>query len=400
MGDGKTAIRGSFSYYFQTQQVLSSNLSNLGNVNLTWGPNLSSGACSTTANAPCWTDANHDNIVQANELVGTPTANTGRFDPTTGVLSNVLPIIDPNVKLARTREGIIGVDREIMPNLHAEVDYIYRNYDQGTATYNLGNQPGCDTSTQYPCTGVGFPLSQIYNVVNTYTDPATGISAPYYTVCQGCSRPSGAAGTTITGTALSYRVYRGITALIEKRFSHHWSLTGSYAYNHERQYYPLGAYNTNSGDLQGIDFVNGTEYDVNGSPRHQYKVFGTVQLPWGFNASSNFQIIDGVLRSRSINGPGSVYGGTTGTISRTTLTFEGLGTTRLPYTRLLDASIAKVLTVPGSRVRATLTLDGFNLGNTATITSYSSNNLNSVSYTAVSAIVPPRVFRLQVKLLF
>ena len=42
---------------------------------LTWGPNQSSGACSTAANSGCWTDANRDWLVQANELIGTPTSS-------------------------------------------------------------------------------------------------------------------------------------------------------------------------------------------------------------------------------------------------------------------------------------------------------------------------------------
>lgn len=395
-GNGKTAIHSSFSYYFATRVVLAGNLSNLGNVNLTWGPNLSSGACSTVATAPCWTDANHDNVAQANELRGTPTSNSARFDPATGILSNVLPIVDSDLKIDRTREGIVGIDHEVLPHVHMAVDFIYRKYDLGTATYNIGYQPACATSTQYPCTGLGFPESQLYSVRNVYTDSATGTSAPYYTVCPGCTRPSGAAGTTITGTDRTYRTYKGVTAVVEKRLSNRWSLTASYTYNHERQFQPYGSYR----DPQGIDFTDTYEYSVLGSPRHQFKMFGTYQWRWGISVAGNLGVVDGSIRSRTINGPGSVYGGTTGTISRSTLSFEPLGTTRFPTTKILDVSVSKEVQFPGNRVRATLTLDGFNLGNVATITNYSSNNLNSVSYTAVSAIVAPRVFRIGVRLAF
>ena len=48
---------------------------------LTWGPNQSSGACSTTAGAPCWNDANGDSLVQANELIGIPTTSSTPVRP-------------------------------------------------------------------------------------------------------------------------------------------------------------------------------------------------------------------------------------------------------------------------------------------------------------------------------
>ena len=73
------------------------------------------------------------------------------------------------------------MQHELISNLAIGVDYIYRNYDAGTATYTQGYQPGAP----------GYPLSQIYSGPLTHTDPVTGLSAPYYVICQGCARPSG-----------------------------------------------------------------------------------------------------------------------------------------------------------------------------------------------------------------
>ena len=53
-GNGKTAVHGSVSYYYDTKITLANALAGLfTTTSLTWGPNASSGACSTTAGAPC-----------------------------------------------------------------------------------------------------------------------------------------------------------------------------------------------------------------------------------------------------------------------------------------------------------------------------------------------------------
>ena len=65
-GNGKTSVHASGSYYYATKITLADSLDGLfTQTALTWGPNLSSGACSTTAGAPCWNDANGDQLVQA-----------------------------------------------------------------------------------------------------------------------------------------------------------------------------------------------------------------------------------------------------------------------------------------------------------------------------------------------
>ena len=80
MGNGKTNVHASYSLYYQTKITLADSLGGLfTSAVLTWGSNASSGACSGTS---CWTDANRDSVVQANELTGTPTSSSSRFDST------------------------------------------------------------------------------------------------------------------------------------------------------------------------------------------------------------------------------------------------------------------------------------------------------------------------------
>jgi hypothetical protein len=358
-------------------------LSNLGGVSLTWGPNQSSGACSTVANAPCWTDLNLDGFAQANELTGTPTASTSRFDTATGILSTVAPVIDPNVQIGRTREVITGVDHELMPNMHVAVDYIHRYNDHGSTTYINGYQPGAP----------GYPISALYTDRQIFTDPITGQQAPYYTICQGCTRPT---GTNITVTSPTWTTYDGVTIAVGKRMSNKWQLNGSYTWNNFINHTPIETVS----DPTGLEFTNGY---TNGSARFDAKVSGSYEMPWGILAAANLNIQENGQRTRSVNGPGTIYGGTSGTVSKTTLDFEPRGSVWLDVVNLLDLSASKTFGVPGtSSQKFTLTVDCFNVFNVATIRGYSSNNIsnNPGTYTQISSIVPPRVFRLGGRITF
>src|SRR5688500_481949 len=123
-GNGKTALKATGSYYYQTRVTLADSLGALFTVTrLTFGSNASSGAC--TGNS-CWTDANMDSIIQANELTGIPSSSSARFNINTGVLTPAGNAVDESTQLQRTREAIVGIQHELIPNLAVGVDYIYR----------------------------------------------------------------------------------------------------------------------------------------------------------------------------------------------------------------------------------------------------------------------------------
>jgi hypothetical protein len=103
-GNGKTSIHASYSLYYQTKITLANALGGLSTQPaLTWGPNQGSGICATAAGAPCWQDKNLDQLVQANELIGTPTTNANGFDLATGILNPAGNAVSQDAKLARTR---------------------------------------------------------------------------------------------------------------------------------------------------------------------------------------------------------------------------------------------------------------------------------------------------------
>jgi hypothetical protein len=382
-GNGKTALKATGSYYYSTKITLANALSGLGGVSLTWGTNQNSGACSTAANSNCWNDANRDGFIQRNELVG-PVNFPSNF--VNGVLVAAGNRVADDAKLGRTREFTAGLSHELIANLAVGADYIYRKYDYGTAAYIIGYEPGA----------AGFPQSNIYDPTPlVHTDLATGKTANYYVVKQGLARPSGA---TITKTNLDYEVYQGVDLTLNKRYSDKWQLNIALTLQKRNDY---DVFYTNP---TGVDLYDG----INTGTRYLFKVNGSYDLPWGIMASTNFNLNDGPTRDMAINGPGQVYGGTTGTITYNTLNFEKGGTTRLEKQMLWDLGLNKTFTFRGGQNRIKLTVDGFNILNAATVLGYSSNNLSSAGTTTnpippsqrIDSIIPPRVFRAGLTLWF
>ena len=380
-GNGKTSVKAVWSYFYDTKITIANNLGGLfTQTALTWGPNQSSGACSTTANSGCWTDANRDGFVQANELVGTPSSSSSQFR--NGVLVPVGNNVDPSANIGRTREAIVGVQHELISNLAIGVDYIYRKYDQGTATYTVGYQPGAP----------GYPLSQIYTGAQTFTDPVTQQTAPYYTICDGCARPSGLGSILMTNP--NYQIYHGVDITATKRFSNRWQMQSALTLQVNPNYFPDGS----------ATFINPTnrpfQEGVSTIEPWIFKLQGSYTLPWDIIASGNLNMYDGATRTLTINGPGQVYGGTTGTITYNTLEYTSRDSERFDPIKLLDLGVQKVFQFNGGRQRIKLILDGFNIFNINTITAYVSGNRSTAGFTQPSTIVSPRVFRIGTQLVF
>jgi hypothetical protein len=376
-GDGRTQVHGNVSYYYDTKITLANSLGGLNDVaRLRWGPNASSGACTGDS---CWTDANRDGVVQLNELTGTPSVSSDRFQ--NGVFVPVGNIVDPSAKIGRTREAVVGMQHELISNLAIGVDFIYRKYDRGTTTYTIGYTPG-----------PGFDALRALYLPATYTDPVTGLSANYYYVCNGCSRPSGVGSTTLTDP--DYRIYRGVDLTLNKRFSNRWQAAVALTLQDNPSFFPYGsaAYI----DPTGFEYNNG----VSTISKYVFKAQGSYALPWNVNVSANFNWNQGDTRTLSINGPGRVPGGTTGSITRNTLTQASVDTFHFEDAKLLDMGIQKVFPFRGGRNRLKLMLDGFNLFNTNEIIDYVSDNQSVAGFTQPSAIVPPRVFRFGASIAF
>ncbi|MEX2271077.1 MAG: carboxypeptidase regulatory-like domain-containing protein [Vicinamibacterales bacterium] len=369
-GNGKTALKVSGGYYYQTKITLADSLNGMATTTaLTWGDNRTNGTCVND----CWNDANRDGFVQANELSGTPSSSNSRFDVATGVLRPAGNIVSEDAELARTREVVAGVQHELISNLAVGVDYIYRNYDKGTQSFPLGYQPGAS----------GYPLSNLYVGPLTYTDPITGLSAPYFVICDTCRRPSGVGNITVTSP--DHRVYQGVDLTLSKRYSNRWQANVAVTLQTNPSYPVLDSNPT------GFEFSHG----ISTLPGYLVKANGSYDLPWGVTAAGNFIMNQGNYRIMVIDGPQNVFGGVgQGTIDYDTLQFRPVDQNdRFEAVKLLDLSLQKTFSLGQERYRLKVMLDAFNVLNSNVIFDYDTNNLSNEEVNLVEDIVPPRVFR-------
>jgi hypothetical protein len=339
---------------------------------------------------------NLDGFIQPNELSWVqggiaPGARRpqfpSRFNIDTGTLTAQQNTVDESAQIGRTREAIVGMQHELIPNLAVGVDYVYRNYDRGTQTYPRGQQPGCETSTTDPCVAPGYPVSSIYTVRNIYTDPVTGLQAPYYTATPGSILTTGLANITMTNQ--NYNVYHGVILQANKRFSDKWQMNTSVTIQTNPGY---NVYFTNP---TGVEFSDG----LSNITRYLFKMSGAYAVGWGVMVSGNFNMNDGANRGLSIDGPGQIPlgsttpAGTAQTITYNTLAYQPTGTTRFDAVKLLDLGVSKTFALRGGKNRLKVMVDGFNMLNENTITGYNSNNRSATGFTQPANIVPPRVIR-------
>jgi hypothetical protein len=228
----------------------------------------------------------------------------------------------------------------------------------------------------------------------TYTDPVTGLTAPYFQICATCTRPSGLGNIAVTNP--NYQTYTGVDITATKRFSNRWQMATSLTIQDNPQYFPFPD-TASFIDPTGYQFQNG----VSTIAKYLFKAQGSYQFPWDITVSGNFNANQGATHTLSINGPGNVFGGVgQATLTKNTLTSANLDEVRFEPVKLLDMGVTKAFVFRGGRNRLKLTLDGFNLFNVNTITSYVSNNQSVVGFTQPSAIVPPRVFRVGTAITF
>jgi len=271
------------------------------------------------------------------------------------------------------------VQHELIANLAVGADYIYRKYDNGTASFFQGYQPGS-----------GANLASFYNAQGTYTDPVTGLSAPYFYVSGTTVVPSGLSLIVMTSTA--YSTYHGVDLTLTKRFSNKWQANVAATIQKSPSYRPDYSFTNPT----GIEFFNGHTTSI---ARYLVKVQASYQLPWNIMTSANLNVNDGAVRTLAINGPGNVPFGKTSTganrtIRYSTLNFEPNGNTRLKPTSLLDLGAQKVFSFKGGKYRLKAMLDCFNVFNINTITAFNSNNRSASGFTQPRGLVPPRVFRI------
>jgi hypothetical protein len=199
MGTGKTVAKASFSIYYGQ---------------------MSSGQVASTLNpvtqaliAFPWADANGDRVVQRNELDFSRILTFGgNYNPDNPTALTTVGTIDPDIKADRTREFIVGVDHELMPNFAVGASYIWRKYDRFQWNDRVGLSSADYVARTFTPTCTA-PNARCETV--TYYEPAIPIPAAYI----------------YTNIPDMYRDYNGFELVATKRYSDRWQATVSYAFN-------------------------------------------------------------------------------------------------------------------------------------------------------------------------
>lgn len=292
-----------------------------------------------------------DTAGQTDQITARVLAN-GQFQE----LSRFRPVgnqfVDPAIKQPRLDQYVFGVERELIADLSARVQYVHRNWKEAYGWI--------DTGSVYVPTQVRDPGRD--NQAGTADD------GDVFTVF---NRTSAANERRVfTNPADAWRRYRGFQVALEKRFSHNWQLTVGYTRSNAE-----GSVNNNIIDNYGGSTVTANPF-IN--PNNFINAVGRNTLDFPHEA-----IVRGSYRATFLGGlnVGGVYRYTSGqalgrtavfrlTQGNTTVRVEPRGSLKTDAISQVDLRFDKTFSLGGDKARRlSLYLDIFNLGNQGIATS-------------------------------
>ena len=361
-GDGRTVVSSSYATYYGQMAPgdLSSQLAATGAVFVRYP----------------WTDTNGDAFVQPNEVnTSVPfLSKSNAYDPANPTNALAPAVIDPNIKNDRTREFIVGFDRQVGSQMAFGASYIWRKYDQFDWTDRLNWDSTNYRSVAF--TPTGCPAGARCEPV-TYFEPTTQLpSATQYTNRDGF-----------------YRDFNGFELTFAKRMANRWSMNASYAFNDAAETYetsaledPTCVQNLCPGTNEYAPESAGSGIgNVFQNSRWLVKVNGRVQLPWEFNLAANMQSRQGFPFPQSIITPNRANGG-----GQAQVQLDPMGEVRYENTFGMDLRLDR--TFRFGTVSLIPALDVFNLTNANTVAAQNRQQA-AANANQISGILAPRVMR-------
>ena len=356
-GDGSTIIRANFSMYAEQLGA--------------WVPTYTNPMGWREIDF-AWNDLNGDRLPSANEL---GTIYWWNFDYTgTNPLDNGTSF-SSDLASPRTYEFLIGVEREVRPELAVSANYIYRRFSNFWWAVD-------DNRVNDPYTLAGTISQSGYS--REYYEPTM---APAYT-------------TTVQQRPDTRRTYSGFEVAATKRLSNKWMANASFYYGDTIVNYDSAAAYT---DPTNVPMTDGASYapQTSGSgksaifinSRWAFKLSAMYQLPLDINMSGYFSMREGFVHPIRMRTGNRVFGG-----GRAYPLVEPLGSNHLPTVTMLDLRVEKVFRIPDIG-RISLIIDAFNVFN-----SNSELGRNRDAYSATfdrtTEIINPRILRIGVRFQF
>jgi len=226
---------------------------------------------------------------------------------------------------SRTREILLTLEREIIPDLSASINVSYRKFDKdqiGLSYYpaehkdeypNYTGPEVIDPRTPPPGGWYveGGKIPATYTIGGTWTlvdghwvntggktySSGDAAGRPYY--LPGPNVPTTSTRYTLIRQADNYYTYKGIDLVLNKRLSHKWYMNASVTLQAQNSYWGNDFFNpTNQWALDGKAYGDwggaaSGKVAVLMHTTWMVKVSGLYQLPWGFNISGTFNAREG-----------------------------------------------------------------------------------------------------------
>jgi len=376
----KTVARASFSLYSGQLET--------GTVGVT---NPSSTAGSATYR---WVDTNGDHFAQSSEVqLNNFITAAGGFNPAAPTAVTSANVIDPDLQAPRTKSLVVGVDREMMPNLVVQVNYSYTRTNDlyGNFTGRITPRVGVSQADYAPGSGFSgtLPDGTAYNVA-TYIPNAARVTA-------------GGNGFLTTNIPGYFTDYNGIELGVVKRLSNRWMGRIAMSFNNAREHFDSsnGAYDTNGNPTPTLSepLKDGGQF----APQSGGSGAGSIYInaKWQFNANAMYQAAYGIEVSGNVFGrqgyPFPYYRqGTTaalgGDSTLSILVTPAIDTYRYPNLWNTDLRAARTFKMGGQATIRGI-IDAFNVfnANTALVRV---NNAAAANVNALVQNLSPRIFRI------
>ena len=339
-----------------------------------------------------WTDLNNDHFAQANEVnVNQFLTASGGFNPSAPTAVTSPNFLDPNLKAPKTTSVVIGIDRELRPNLAVLLNYSYtRTTDLfGNFTGRITPRTGVTLADFAPGTGfTGTLLDGSAYSVATFIPNAAKVAA-------------GGNGFATTNIPDYSTTYSGLELSLVKRLSNKWMARAGFSYNNALEHFgsAAGMIDTNGNPTPTLSepLKDGGQFAPQSGGSGSGNVY--INAKWQINANAMYQAPYGIEVSGNIFGrQGYPYpmfrAGTTaalgGDSTLNVLVTPQIDTFRYPDLWNTDLRAARTFKFNTVTVRGIL--DAFNVlnANTALVRN---NNVLSPTFNAIAQNLSPRIFR-------
>jgi len=384
-GDGKTVAKANFGRYFFNPGVVLADSVN---------PNTS-----TQYTQYAWTDRNGDRLWEAGE--------EGALQTQFGGTANV--IFDPNLKNSHTDEVSAWVERELPGQIGARAGFVWKMDRDG---YQQENKNRPVSAYTVPITVIDPGADGITGTADDgrvgmkNLDPAN-LALP---VVNYVYNPPGFEGN-----------YKSIELGVNKRFSHKWSMVGSFLLTWTDEY-GSSYFSTGAAGLGGTNptlfsgFAAQTGFPITAADldtRNKFttwttKAFGTYEPGWGVRLTPVFKMQQGYPYGRVFNASASSGAPGSAGVNYGTqpLHAEPITAHRLDTVRQLDFRAEKTFKVTG-RARLGVIFDVYNVFNanpelniraTTGRLTISESGAAIPTFNTPTTILPPRIARISARL--